>query len=73
MQHSVTSRYSYVLHRSSPTRVAAASAPARTGSHLKALEALEVLEEGLDQTMFSDLGELLIKYLEGNGEKYLIK
>ena len=47
MQHSVTSRYSNVLHRSSPTRVAAASAPPppQIGSHLKGLEALEVSQD----------------------------
>ena len=49
---------------------ASAPPPPQTGSHLKALEAsVEVSVEGLDQTMCSDLGELLIKYLEGEGEK----
>ena len=56
-----------ILTRSSPTRVAAASVPPppRTGL----FKALEVSEEDLDQTMCSDLEELLIKYLEGEGEK----
>ena len=48
--------------------------PPQTGSQLQALEALEEvseegLEEDLDQTMCSDPEELLIKYLEGEGEK----
>ena len=57
-----------ILTRSSLTPVAAASVPPppQTGSQLKALE---VSEEDLDQTMCSDLEELLIKYLEGEGEK----
>ena len=56
-----------ILTRSSPTRVAAASVlpQPRTGS----FKALEFSEEDLDQTMCSDLEELLIKYLEGEGEK----
>ena len=61
-----------ILTRSSLTPVAAASVPPppQTGSQLKALEVLEEgLVEGLDQTMCSDLEELLIKYLEGEGEK----
>ena len=67
--HSVDFKYNEsILTRSSPTRVAAASAPPPpwTGSQLKAME---VSEEDLDQTMCSDLEELLIKYLEGEGEK----
>ena len=71
--HSVDFKYNMrILTRSSPTRVAAASVPPppQTGSQLKALEALEeVSEEDLDQTMCSDLEELLINYLEGEGEK----
>ena len=71
--HSVDFKYDMrILTRSSLTPVAAASVPPppQTGSQLKALEALEEgLVEGLDQTMCSDLEELLIKYLEGEGEK----
>ena len=61
-----------ILTRSSLTPVAAASVlpPPQTGSQLKALEVSEEdLEEDLDQTMCSDPEELLIKYLEGEGEK----
>ena len=77
MQHiscdSVDFKYDMrILTRSSLTPVAAASVPPppQTGSQLKALEVSEEgLVEGLDQTMCSDLEELLIKYLEGEGEK----
>ena len=65
-------RFQVITTRSSLTPVAAASVPPppQTGSQLKALEVLEEgLVEGLDQTMCSDLEELLIKYLEGEGEK----